>query len=482
LIIKKINRRKHLSEKKQHKIICNKYHKNIKQNYKILFNKINDAVFVHLLTPDLQPGKFIEVNEVAYKKLGYLKEELLKLSPFEINHPDDMKKNINAWKKFLKNDHIKFTTNLITKSGKKIPSEITLNLIKIKDKKYVLGMASDITQKVISNKKIKTFDANYKSIFNGMDDSIAIIDIKTKKIIDMNEVALKQLKISKEDIKNFTFEKFATLGPPFSIKEAYSWLEKAIKDGPQMFEWKFMDKDSKLEWFEVKLKKVNINNKEHLLAVGRNINKRKEIEEKLINSFQTNEKILKGIIQIMERLVEKKDLYTVGHQRRTAELSLLIAQEMGLNENRINGVFTAALIHDIGKIFISSDILNKVKPLTKDEYVKIKHHANEGYELLKSLDFPWPLALMIKQHHERVNGSGYPDGLLGDSILLEARIIAVADVVEAITFERPYRKGLGIENALEEIQRNKGVLYDEKVVDACLKIFKSGKYKFVKDK
>lgn len=482
MITKKANRRSDFSKKNQHKIICNKYHKNIKQNYKILFNKVNDAVFVHSLTSDLQPGKFIEINEVAYKKLGYLKKELLKLSPFEINHPDDMKKNINAWKKFLKNNNIKFTTSLITKSGKKIPSEITLNLIKIKDKSYVLGMARDITQKINSNKKIRTFDNNYKSIFNGMDDSIAIIDIKTKKIVDMNEVALKQLKISKEDIKNLRFEKFATLGPPFSINEAYSWVEKAIKDGPQMFEWKFMDKDSKLEWFEVKLKKININDKEHLLAVGRNINKRKEIEEKLINSFQTNEKILKGIIQIMERLVEKKDLYTVGHQRRTAELALLIAQEMGLNENRINGVFTAALIHDIGKIFISSDILNKVKPLTKDEYIKIKNHSNEGYELLKSLDFPWPLALMIKQHHERVNGSGYPDGLLGDSILLESRIISVADVVEAITFERPYRKGFGIDKALEEIQRNKGVLYDEKVVDICLKIFKSGKYKFVKDK
>ncbi|MCX8093636.1 MAG: HD domain-containing protein [Candidatus Goldbacteria bacterium] len=450
----------------------------LEEKYKILFNNITDAVYIHSLTPEMMPDKFIEANETAYKSLGFTKEEFLNISPYNINPPEEMNKIRKRWDEFIRKGNVCFETMIVSKTGKKIPYKVKLHMIEIKNQKYVLGIASDISEKVKANEKIKIFDNNYKTIFNGIDDSVILIDIKTKKIIDMNSAATERLGINHNNKDKFTLDEFATLASPYSSKDVYKWVEKAINEGPQIFEWKRISKNSELEWMEVSLKKVTIDNKECLLAVSRNINHRKQIEEELLNNYQTIKNIMNGIIQTMEKLVEKKDIYTVGHQRRTAELASAIAKEIGLNEHRINGIYTAALIHDIGKIFVSGNILNKIEPLTKDEYDVIKTHSIAGYEILKSIDFPWPIALMIKQHHERINGSGYPDGLKKDDILLESRIIAVADVVEAITFERPYRVGFGIEKALEEILKNKGVLYDERVVDVCMKLFKSGKYKF----
>jgi PAS domain S-box-containing protein/putative nucleotidyltransferase with HDIG domain len=391
-----------------------------------------------------------------------------------------MEKIRDKWTELLKKGNTCFKTAIISKTGKKVPYKVKLNLVDIENEKFVLGIASDISSKINAYKKIEKTSKNYNTIFHGIDDSIVLIDIKNKKIIDMNEAAKKNLGINHEKIDKFTLSDFANLCPPFSSADVYKWVEKAINEGHQIFEWKRINNDSKLDWTEVSLKKVTINNKDCLLAIARNINHRKEIEEELINGYQTITNILNGIIQTLEKLVEKKDIYTVGHQRRTAELACAIARKMGLNENRVSGIYTAALIHDIGKIFISGSILNKIEPLTPDEYKIIKSHTMTGYEILKSINFPWPVALMIKQHHERVDGSGYPEGLKNDEILLESRIIAVADVVEAITFERPYRTGFGIDKALEEIIENKGKLYDKRVVDICVELFKSGQYEFIK--
>ena len=151
---------------------------------------------------------------------------------------------------------------------------------------------------------------------------------------------------------------------------------------------------------------------------------------------------------------------------------------MKLPQDKIEGVRIASLVHDIGKISIPAEILNKPTKLSKIEYSLIKDHPQIGYDILKSIDFPWPIAQIVLQHHERLNGSGYPQGLKGEDILLEARIMGIADVIEAMDSHRPYRPALGIDAALEKITPNKGILYDPKVVDACLKLFKKKEFKF----
>jgi len=177
--------------------------------------------------------------------------------------------------------------------------------------------------------------------------------------------------------------------------------------------------------------------------------------------------------------VELRDPYTSGHQERVANLAIAIAQEMKFDDVQIENLRMAAIIHDIGKIYVPSDILNKPGRLSDIEFGLIKTHSQYGYDIVKGMDFPCSVAQAILQHHERLDGSGYPNGLRGgEEILLEAKILAVADVVEAMASHRPYRPALGIDKALEEISKNKGRLYDPDVADACLKLFNSGKFEF----
>ena len=170
-----------------------------------------------------------------------------------------------------------------------------------------------------------------------------------------------------------------------------------------------------------------------------------------------------------------RDPYTSGHQQRVAKLAVAIARELSLAEDDIEGLHLAGIIHDVGKVTIPPEILSKPGRLSGVELALIREHAQAGYDIIKGVDFPWPIAQMILQHHERLDGSGYPDGLRGDEILLGARIIAVADVVDAMATHRPYRAAVGIDAALQEIEANRGRLYDPDVVDACLRLHRDGR-------
>lgn len=183
---------------------------------------------------------------------------------------------------------------------------------------------------------------------------------------------------------------------------------------------------------------------------------------------------LEGTVQVVASTVEVRDPYTAGHQRRVALLARAIAEEMGLSDNQINGVFMAGVVHDLGKIYVPAEILSKPKQLNDLEFNLIKTHPQVGYDLLKTIEFPWPIAQIVYQHHERLDGTGYPSGLAGEDIMIEARILAVADVVEAMASHRPYRPSRGMSKALSEISDQQGTLYDQQVVDACLKLFEIG--------
>jgi len=202
-----------------------------------------------------------------------------------------------------------------------------------------------------------------------------------------------------------------------------------------------------------------------------NITNRKMAEQELDKSYRNLQKTLEETVNALSALVEMRDPYTAGHQNRVARIARAIAQELGLSEDAAQGIWVASLIHDIGKVRVPADILSRPAHLSSAEFELIKEHPRTGYEILKEIDFPWPIAEIVLQHHERINGSGYPLGLKGDEILFASRIIGVADVVEAMTYHRPYREALGLDAALDEIKENKGILYDSDVVDACIKVF-----------
>ncbi len=207
------------------------------------------------------------------------------------------------------------------------------------------------------------------------------------------------------------------------------------------------------------------------------ITDKKTSQEQLQKTLAKLRTALGGIIAVIQEVIEKRDPSTAGHQRRMADLARSIAKDMGLSEDQVDVIRLAAIIHDLGKISIPSEILAKPGKLTDSEFDFIKLHSKSGYDILSAVELPWPIADIILQHHERLDGSGYPQGLKGEDILVEARILAVADVVEAMASHRPYRAALGIDKALEEISSKKGALYDPGAVDACLNLFRQKGYR-----
>ena len=185
-------------------------------------------------------------------------------------------------------------------------------------------------------------------------------------------------------------------------------------------------------------------------------------------------KVFNGTVEAIAALYEKRDPYTAGHQRRVAQLACAIARKMGLPDEQIYGIRIIGVVHDIGKIAVPGDILSKPGKLSAEEFNIVKTHPQVAYEVLRNLEFPWPVAETILQHHERLDGSGYPNGISGEAIILEARILCVADVVESMVSHRPYRPALGKKKALNEILENKGILYDPAVADTCLKLSFNG--------
>jgi len=213
-------------------------------------------------------------------------------------------------------------------------------------------------------------------------------------------------------------------------------------------------------------------------GVVEDITERKTAEEKLRNSFNKLQKMMDGTIQTITNMLEIRDPYTAGHQRGVKDLACGIAREMGLTEEHINWIEIAALIHDIGKIYIPAEVLCKPGKLTEIEFDMMKAHPEVGCKILSNIDFSFPVSKIIYQHHERMDGSGYPNGLKGEEIMLEARIIGVADVAESMASHRPYRPALGIDKALHELKSKKGILYDPEVVEAFMRLFSQEKFDF----
>jgi putative nucleotidyltransferase with HDIG domain len=203
----------------------------------------------------------------------------------------------------------------------------------------------------------------------------------------------------------------------------------------------------------------------------RAITARQPSKEELRQSVEALQRTLEGMINLVAAMIEKRDTYAAGHHQRVAQLACAIAKEMGLNKERIEGIRVTGILHDVGKIDVPMEILNKPSQLSNIEFAVVRSHVQVGYELLREVEFPWPVASILLQHHERMDGSGYPNGLVGKNILLEARILGIADVVEAMTSRRPHRPALGISNALGELVRNTGILYDADAVEACVKLF-----------
>ena len=267
------------------------------------------------------------------------------------------------------------------------------------------------------------------------------------------------------------------LSPPDLADQYHRMDEELFREtGIQTYESSVVyGNDSRHDVIFDKATYTNSNNElSGLVGVITDITERKKVERKLKESTEKLQHSVEQIIEAMAMISETRDMYTAGHQNRVSQLGVAIARQMKLSDDEVKSIQVAGLLHDIGKIAVPSEILTKPTKLGIHEWGIVREHSETGFGILKKIEFPWPIAEIIYQHHERMDGSGYPRGLKGKDILLQAKILMVADVVEAMSSHRPYRASLGIVKAIIEINFNRGTLYDDEVVSACIKVFQEG--------
>lgn len=316
----------------------------------------------------------------------------------------------------------------------------------------------------------------YRRLFETAYDGILILDFETGRIEDVNPYLIQMLGYSKEEIigmelweigamvdKNASIRAFATLKKDGYIK--YSDLPLRTKAG-EIISVEFVSNA------------YGVNGDRVIQCNIRDITSRKIAESELIQFQQQHVRNMYEMVDALTKIIVARDAYTYQHQIRVSNLAVAIATEMNLPIYTVEGLKLAALIHDIGKISVPTEILVKPIALSNMEKEMLHGHVQAGYDMVKNINFQWPIAQIIYQHHCRLDGSGYPNHLKGDSIILEARILAIADTVEAMSHNRPYRAALGIDAALKEVENGKGTLYDPMVVDACLKLFREDGYQF----
>ena len=341
-----------------------------------------------------------------------------------------------------------------------------------------IAQGLDITERIKAEKEIEERERLYRTLIETSPDAIGLMDLNGN-ILMHNKQALEVFGFdTSEDLRG---QNMLNLVAPEKREEIFQKTELITKGGVlKNLELGSYKKNGQPFYVELSSSALLDEEKkpESVIVVFKDITNRKLAEEELANSYRKLRKTLNDAINTLVKVVEMRDPYTAGHQQRVAALAIAIANKLKLNDSRIEELRMAAVIHDIGKIYVPSDMLSKPGKLTDLEFEIIKTHARGGYEIVKSMDFPYVVAHAILQHHERLDGSGYPQGLKGDAIILEARILAVADVVEAMASHRPYRPGLGIDKALDEIQKNAGKFYDPEVADACIKLFKEDEFKF----
>lgn len=342
----------------------------------------------------------------------------------------------------------------------------------------LVDSAWKITQQKIAADTIRVSAEKYRSIVENAAEGIYLATADSFITVNRAFADMLGYQSSEEMMETITDISHQIFVDPEEQLKLRSIIEE--QDSVKGFETEFYRKDGRRIWVSINTQAVKDNKGRPLYNQGicTDVTEKKAIYEERQRNLELMRKALGATVQAIAAVVETRDPYTAGHQRRVADLASAIAEEMGLAGDVIDGLRTASTIHDIGKISVPAEILSKPTTLTAIEFSLIKIHPEKGYEILNGIDFPWPIARIILEHHERMDGSGYPQGLPGDQILLESRIIAVADVVEAIASHRPYHPARGIDAALNEISKNKDVLYDPTVSDACLRLFREKSYKF----
>ena len=574
------------------------------EHYRTLFNAIGDAVFVHELREDGPPGRFLEVNSVACERLGYTRDELLKMSPVDIDARDTEVDVKSIGLRVLAGESVIFEQVHLDKNGRRIPVEIRVQKFNVQGRVCVLSLVRDMTERKLAEAALRESETKFQTFIEASPMPMGVVDGKgnitylnkaftvassigytkadipnfdewtsraypdpqyRQSIIDIwhhnleearqnnkpfvpievnitcknglvrtflisaeslkdgfaghvlaifyditeRKLALDALRDAEEQFRGLVEqsitgiyiiqdEKFAYVNPHFAEIFAYNSAGDLIGSDPILtvhekdrstvvknlqrrlegkeaniaYEFTALRKDGSMIDVGVQGSSATYRGRPAVIGILQDISDKKRAQEEIQHYIGQLKTAFMSTVKVATTLSEMRDPYTTGHERRVAEIAVAIGVELGFDLDRLEGLRVAGHLHDVGKITIPSEILSKPGLLSAIEFQLVQKHAQAGYDVLEAVEWPWPVAQVALQHHERFDGSGYPQGLKGEAILLESRIMAVADVVEAISSHRPYRPGLGIEAALAEIERGCGTLYDPVVAGNCLRMFR----------
>ena len=436
--------------------------------YRVLFEGTKQGILV----ADAQTQRFTYANQSISRMLGYTTEELLRLGVADI-HPQESLPHVQSEfeAQILQEKTLAVGLPCLRKDGTVFYADVNSSPILIDGRQCNVAFFTDITERKRAEEARRQAEDNFRRSMDESPLGISIVSAEDE-MLYANRAILDIY--GYKDIEELKSTPVKNRYAPESYAE-YQLRKKKRMDGadyPFEYEIDIIRKTGEICRLRVFRKAISWNGQKQFQAIYQDITEQKKAEEKLKKTLISLRNALDGVVKVLSVTTEKRDPYTAGHQRRVADLAWAIGKEMGLGAERVEGMRLAGTIHDIGKISIPAEILSKPSRLTDIENMLIQSHSQVGHDILHGIDFSWPIAEMVLQHHERMNGSGYPLRLKGEDILLEARILAVSDVVEAMASHRPYRPSLGIEAALEEIDENKGVLYDSDVAAACLKLFR----------
>jgi len=463
---------KHIGRLWQHRDITNRVRsvkalKQSEERYRTILEEIEEGY----QEVDLS-GNFTFCNESFCKIFGYSKNEL-QGSNFRRYAADEgtADRVYRAYNQMYKaGDPLKrFEWDIITKNGARRSIEFSASLLRDEEghRRGFRGIVRDVTER-------KLVEDQYRMMANSAQTGVYIVQGSIIRFVNPHILAYSGY--PEEELIGKRVLHFVHPDDREMVREkARKMLAKELK---VPYEYRIVDKNNQVKWLMETVTPISYQGRSAVLGNTMDITDRKQAEKKLQDALDSIRKAFSATVQVMVSAVEIRDPYTAGHQVRSADLAHAIATEMGLSQDKIDGIRIAGNIHDIGKLSVPAEILSKPTKLSELEFALIKHHSQKGFEILVDVESPWPLAETVYQHHERMDGSGYPRHLRGEEILIEARILAVADVVESMASHRPYRAAVGLDAALEEIEKNRGLLYDRHVVDACLRLFREKGFQF----
>jgi PAS domain S-box-containing protein/putative nucleotidyltransferase with HDIG domain len=339
----------------------------------------------------------------------------------------------------------------------------------------IMGILRETTARRLEDRSLRENEEKYRHVVERATDGIAIIQDSLFKYINPRAAEIGGFTL--DELIDTPFGRYLATEDITTLESTYK-RESGAEDTPVIFEASVKRKDGTMTSVELSAGRITYQGKPANLVIMRDVTDRRKTEEELSLTLGKLRKAMGATIQAMSLTIETRDPYTAGHQKRVSDLARAIATEMKLSSEDIDAIRMAASIHDLGKISIPAEILSKPGKINEFEFRLIQNHPQIGFEILRTIEFPWPIAEIVLQHHERINGSGYPNGLRGEEIHIIARILAVADVVEAMISHRPYRAALTLGEAIHEITKNRGTLYDPDVVDACKRLFIEGRFAF----